>query len=289
MMQQLKTLLSHRGFVPGVMVLSTLLMAGTLNNGFLLDDYLHQIMMRDDPGADGGLHWVKAAPWDLFKLIPDEPEFVRHSVESGINPWWGAKSYQATFFRPLSSLSMYLDHLLWPHAPMMMHVHSLLWSVLMCVMAYRVFLRVLPTPFLAALALGFFALDDAHVFPAGWIANRNGLIATTLSLTAFLMHLRWRMDQWRFGAVAAPLMLALALLAGEFALGIVGFIFAHVIFMEDGTWRQKLLRLAPYGAVVVMWRVVYNLLGYGVWGSDLYVDPLGSPWAFFEVMVQRLP
>ena len=283
--QKIKLVLLHKGFIPGVIFLGAVLMAGALDNGLLLDDYLQRMMIGDD---DAPL-WMKAKPWDAFRLIPSDPDFIRNSQEIGINPWWGADEYQATFFRPISSLTMYLDYMLWPDNFVLMHLHSLLWFVIMCIAAWRLFLKLLPERHVAALAMVFFALDDAHLFPAAWLANRNSLISTTLSFVVLYLHVRWRREKWRPGAVVAPFMLAVALLAGEFALGICGFIFAHVLFMESGTYRQKLLRLLPYGAVVVIWRIIYNVMGYGVWGSDLYVDPLHSPFDFLEAVLQRLP
>lgn len=39
--------------------------------------------------------------------------------------------------------------------------------------------------------------------------------------------------------------------------------------------------------VIVLWRIAYNTLGYGIWGSELYIDPLYSPWHFLSVLWRR--
>ena len=277
--------LKHPLSVPGAILLGVLLRVGAVNNGFLLDDYLHQQMLT----PNRALPFTAAHPLDLYRLIPGDAEFVGQAREMGINPWWGQIPYQATFFRPLSSLLLYVDHLLWPGNATLMHIHSLLWFVLMCVSAFLLFRRILPAPHLAALGLAFFALDDAATFPAGWIANRNSMIAATLAFVTLNLHMRWQGENWKAGAVLAPLSLGVALLAGEFALGVCGFLLAHTVFLESGTLRHKALRLLPYGMVVIAWRLGYNALGYGVWGSDLYVDPLHNPAGFVDVLLQRLP
>ncbi len=280
-----KKVLKHPMFVPGAIILGVLLRIGAVNNGFLLDDYLHQQMLT----PNSALPFKAVHPLDLYRLIPGDAEFVRQAQEMGINPWWGQVPYQATFLRPLSSLFLYADHLLWPGNAMLMHIHGLVWFVLMCVSAFLLFRRILPAPHLAALGLAFFALDDAATFPAAWIANRNSMIATTLAFVTLNLHMRWQTENWKAGAVLAPLSLGVALLAGEFALGICGFLLAHTVFLEGGPLRRKALRLLPYGMVVLVWRLGYNALGYGVWGSDLYVDPLGNPAGFVDALLQRLP
>lgn len=280
-----KKVLKHRMFVPGAIILGVVLRIGAVNNGFLLDDYLHQQMLT----PNSALPFKAVHPLDLYRLIPGDAEFVGQAREMGINPWWGQVPYQATFFRPLSSLLLYVDHLLWPGNATLMHIHSLLWFVLMCISAFLLFRRILPASHLAALGLAFFALDDAATFPAAWIANRNGMIATTLAFVTLNLHMRWQTENWKRGAVLAPVSLGVALLAGEFALGICGFLLAHVVFLEGGSHRHKALRLLPYGMVVIAWRLGYNALGYGVWGSDLYVDPLHNPAGFVDVLLERLP
>jgi hypothetical protein len=38
-----------------------------------------------------------------------------------------------------------------------------------------------------------------------------------------------------------------------------------------------------------LWRVIYNLLGYGVYGGDLYIDPANEPVHYIVALVERVP
>jgi hypothetical protein len=50
-----------------------------------------------------------------------------------------------------------------------------------------------------------------------------------------------------------------------------------------------LLTLVPYGLVLVLWRVIRDLLGYGVQDLGLYVDPIADPTRFGLALVERVP
>jgi len=45
--------------------------------------------------------------------------------------------------------------------------------------------------------------------------------------------------------------------AGESALVVMAYLAAYALFLDEGHWSARLLRLAPFAAVVVVWRVFY--------------------------------
>jgi hypothetical protein len=137
------------------------------------------------------------------------------------------------------------------------------------------------------LALVLFALDDAHAPVIGWIANRNLILALALSLPALALHDRHR----REGSSSwfAPLLLLLGLCAGEAALVTAAYLVAYAVCLDRGRFTARLATLWRYAAVIVVWRAGYDLLGYGVHGSGLYVDPIGSPATFALAALERLP
>jgi hypothetical protein len=47
-------------------------------------------------------------------------------MQSGSLPWWAAEEFRHANLRYLSTLTMMLDHFLWPDSPRLMHLHSLL-------------------------------------------------------------------------------------------------------------------------------------------------------------------
>src|ERR1700751_5510666 len=94
---------------------------------------------------------------------------------------------------------MLLDYRLWPNHPALMHLHSLIWlsaAVLAAALLYR---EVLGATWVAGPAALMYALDGAHAVPAGYLANRNALIACCFGFISLLEFVRWRKcgDPWR--------------------------------------------------------------------------------------------
>src|SRR5262249_13914296 len=94
----------------------------------------------------------------------------------------------------------------------------------------------------------------------------------------------------RWGAVIGPAMLAFSLLSGEAGIGAIAYLLAYEVTLATGTWKRRLLALAPYGIVVVAWRAAWLAQHYGI--ADLsfeYIDPLGDPFGFLANAVWRVP
>jgi hypothetical protein len=83
--------------------------------------------------------------------------------------------------------------------------------------------------------------------------------------------------------------LVAALLSSEMGITVLAYLLAYVLLVERASLRSALLKLLPFVAIVVAWRLLYALLGYGVTGSTMYVDPIRSPWGFFKAALTRFP
>jgi len=59
------------------------------------------------------------------------------------------------------------------------------------------------------------------------------------------------------------------------------------MFIDSGKLRGRLASLLPTACVVVLWRVVYVALGYGVSGTGLYIDPVLEPMRFAGAIAER--
>jgi hypothetical protein len=209
-------------------------------------------------------------------------------METGdLLPWWSDPRLLIAFWRPLSALTHLFDGAMWPRSPAMMHVHSLVWFVLLLGVVCRLYRR-LAAPWLAHLSLLLYAIDDKHGATLTWIANRNAVVATVLGVLALLAHDRWRRESWGYGALVGPLCLAAGLLAGETAVAAIGYLLAYAAFVDPGRPRARAASLAPYALVVVAWRVVYTSLGYGARGSGVYLDPGREPLEFLRAAPARV-
>ena len=242
-------LILGRWWLPlATILLALLLVSPSLGVGPLGDDYMH--MARVDPRlhAPGFAY----APLDLFTFMSGDPSQRAVLLEEGVFGWWMAHDFRMSFWRPLSSLTHVLDHVLWPRSPVLAHAHSMLWfAALLAVLAalYRRF----HAPWIAHLALALYAVDDAHGWVVGWTANRNALVAATLAFAALVAHDRARRDGWRPGSWLGPALFGAALLGGEAALGVTGYLLAHALFIDSGPLRRRLARLWPYAALSVAW------------------------------------
>jgi hypothetical protein len=275
-----------RSAAPWVIVgLALALASPSLFTGLCADDYIHELTMREHAGIAG----FAFRPFDLFSFANGDPARTHQLIDEGVFPWWTDPGVVLAFLRPIASATHYVDHLLWPERPLMMHVQSLLWFALLLGVVGAVYRRFMRAPWIAGLALLLYAVDDARGPTVGWIANRNALVALTLGLPALLAYDKWRRDGLRAGAWLAPLVLGVALLAGESAFLVVPYLVAYALFLDDGPLHSRLLRLAPCLAVVVVWRAVYAHLGYGSTGSGIYFDPGRDPIGFASAAVTRLP
>lgn len=254
-------------------------------SGFLVDDYFHRAAFTQVDGyAD-----LFSRPLMMFSFVDGDPVRTRRLMNLGVAPWWTVDGLLLAFWRPLTALTHWLDYALWPNTPSLMHLHSLLWLMILVVIAALLYRRIMGAGWVAGLAALLYAIDDAHAMPAGWLANRNALIAAVFGFAAILLHDRWRRGGRHSIVVLAVLSLGLGLLANEGALAACAYLFAYALFIDRGRWQSRALSLAPYAILVVVWRIGYQMQGFGAWGSATYIDPLVSPLAFSAALVQRAP
>jgi hypothetical protein len=253
--------------------------------GWQQDDLNIRYFLLGYPGLDG----KPVAPLDIFAFLTGDPQRARQLMDIGLVPWWTLENMRLSFWRPLSAATHWIDYALWPDSATLMHIQSLIWFGAVIVIAAILYKRFLGVTLAAGLAALFFAVDDAHGLPAGWLANRNALIATLFGLLVLFFHDRWRREKWNAGAFLSPALLLLGLLSGEFALGVLGYLVAYEMVLDRGSWRQRFLRFLPYAVVASLWLVAYSMLGYGTWGSGFYVSPLSEPLAYVRAFFTRAP
>jgi len=285
LLSRLRRWLGARWAPPVVLCIGLALASPALTVDFTADDHLHRLMARDDPGIAG----LVSRPFDRFVFADGDPSTASRLRDAGVYPWWTDLHVRVAFLRPLASATHALDHALWPERADLMQLHNLLWLALCLAMAWRFYRCFIDIRWLAVLALALYAVDDARGPAVGWIAGRNALIAPVLAIPALLAHDRWRRNGWYPGAWLGPLAFALALGAGEASLAIVAYLVAHALWLDRGPWRARVLALAPYAAVVVLWQLIYSSLGYGVAGSGIYHDPRAQPLTFAADAVKRIP
>jgi hypothetical protein len=271
---------------PLIVALSSVVLAlPALWAGWILDDYLHRSIMRED----SRFRDLIGPPAEMFRFFRGDPVRTGEAMDVGIYPWWTDPTLKAEFLQAMTVLTHRLDYALWPDSPALMHAQSLFWlaaAVFAVAVLYR---RMLGATWVAAAAALLYAVDDARGATVGFIANRNVLIAATFGVSALYSHDRYRRGGSRLAALVAPLLLAAALFSKEEGIGTWAYLAAYGLIVDPrGRWRGC-LALLPYALVVVVWRSLRASWGYGVHNMGLYVDPLTDPGPFLAAVVERAP
>jgi hypothetical protein len=285
-----RTLLADPRIVRRVTVVSMLLMIPTLFGGLQIDDWVHRLILLQDQRYQP----LMRPRLLLFSAVDETPGRTRWLVDHGFfGGWWTDDRLRLNFLRPVSAATHLLDYQLWPDSPFLMHVHSLLWLGAMAVVAGWLYRRILVPrgnhAWVAGLAAVMYALDHGHGVPGAWIAQRNTLISTCLGLLVLVAHDRWRRDGEKAWAFVAPVLLAIALLAGEGAVATMAFLFAYAVCLERGTVLARLRTLVPSLLVFGAWAIAYRHYGFGSRASGMYLDPAGQPVRFVKAAIVRAP
>ena len=235
-----------------------------------LDDYLQGAMVE-------GTFPSPRSAFNLYDFVNDHDRGPL--TERGLLPWWSHPKLAIRFFRPLSSGLLWLDHRVFSHAPLPMHLHSLVWWVL-AVLAVRALYKRFFSPRVTLVATAIFALAPCHALPLAWVANRETLVSLVFGALALGAQARWRDGRKpRDGAAAAALFAVSLLGGGEYALCFGGYVLAMDVVLRESAMR-RLSGWAPFLVPALAYLAVRGALGYGTMGSGFYSDPISDPGAF---------
>lgn len=194
-----------------------------------------------------------------------------------------------SYYRPLTSLSFWLDRRLWGLNPLPYHLHNLLLNVLATALVFLVLNLLLASPAFAALGSLLFALRPMHAEPIAWISGRTDLLMSVLVLAAFYLFLRSesRLRNARrqlsvFGVAA----FTLALLAKETAVVFPAFYLLWFIFARTPGPRTAKNWTVP--AVLFVLTAGFLTARSGILGSVARLTPDTAPGQFPVLMLNTL-
>jgi hypothetical protein len=282
---RLAALLEHPRLGLWLAAIATVLALPSFAAGFQLDDYVHRYMLSDRPGAAELLHAYESP----FGIANGEPAINHWQIEHGYAPWWTHPDLLVSLWRPLSEATHRLDAALFPDSAALQHAHNLLWLFALVVATTALYRGVLGRNSVSGMAAVMFALDHCHGFAAGWIANRNVLVASTFGVLALHAYVQARATRSAGKLTLSVALLAAALLSGEGAVAIAAYMVGYALFVEQGALGRRLLAVLPHALLIVVWRAVYSGIGRGARLSGLYLDPAREPLAFASAALERLP
>jgi hypothetical protein len=288
MKQRLVKLLAARHTPLVAALLGMLLSLPSLDDGFVSDDRVLRLF------ASRGMTDVlgERAPYDLFRIVDGE-EAVRLQIELGALPWWTSPELRMSFFRPLSSLTHWLDFQLFPDVPWLMHAENVLLYGLLILAVAALVRRIEGSERAALVGLVtlLYAIDDGHGMPIGWIANRNALIAAAFGM---LSVERYAAASAREGAartrteLASAGLLALSLASAEAGLGTLAYLGAYVLVLHPGSLGARARSLLGHAGVLVVWGIAYVTTRSGARSSGMYLDPVHDAGAFLAALPERV-
>ena len=268
-----------------IAVLAILLTLPSLKVGLLADDYWHRAVMTRSPV----FAHLLGSPYDAFRFVDGDPERTHSAMDIGFLPWWTWPYAKGAFFRPLTSLTHWLDYTLWPRTPALMHAQSIFYYALLCAAVTILFRRLHLSVTIAALAAIIYSIDYNHTICASWLAARNATLATLFGVLALIAHDRWRRNKRTPYAAFACLALIASLLSAEAGIATCAFLFSYAVFIDTGPIRKRALTLVPYAVIAVLWRIAWTKLGYGIDGVEIYSDPVRNTAGFLSAVLQRAP
>jgi len=254
-----------RRFVLIVVLVSLALSAPMLAAGYWMDDYYF-----------GSELTTLDKPFGLY-------DFGDKLHTAQIAPWWASPEFRISFFRPLSSATLYLDFFVWRGNATLAHLHSALWFVLLLLGALRLLQRLLP-PRQTRWAAVIFAVSACHAFTVGWIAARHAALGGAIAAWSLFFYFAWRQEGARKNAVFSLALYVLGLLASETALAVAALVVAYELVGAQGAWRARLAAAAPYVGLGLVYVLFYKLAGYGAYGSGVYADPSVHPGRFLGAL-----
>jgi hypothetical protein len=267
-------------------LLAVVLTLPALKAGLFMDDYGMLLTVRGDSEI---YSYTAMSPMDLFSFFDGQPENSHKCMDLGFFPWWSDLKIKARFWRPLTSLTHFLEFRFCDEHVWFMHLNNILIYGVLAGLAAILYRRWLSVPWVVVLAAIFFAADHTNATPALWIANRNVVLAAVFGFLALWAHDRWRRDSWNAGPFVAVGAFALSLLSCEAGIATCAYFFAHAAFLDREKLPKALLCLVPYAVTVVAWRIAWTMQGYGTAAIGLYTDPLNEPLGFLYALGERFP
>ena len=247
---------------------------------FMADDFMQlAVLERVSPAAA----WTSR--FDLYNISDGIPEHVRAMQDAGLFPWFAGPRFALTFFRPLTSAFLWLDHSMFGLHPAGYRLDGVLWSLALTASVGWILCRALPGR-IGTLATVIFVLSGIQAVFC-WSAARHVVMAAALGFAGLVAHVRWRADGWQPGTALAPLALVLSLAASEVGIAVAVYLLAYEALGRAEGFPSRLRAALPTLVIIGVYLGTWSRFGHGATGGG-YIDPLRDPGLFVAELPARL-
>jgi len=292
----LKGFLGHRRLPVILAIGAIVVMLPALKLGLIADDLPQRaVELRPDqlpprmqetgnPPDSGSFSTVL---FDLFGFNRN-PQSVAVMKNYGTLPWWTPDDLRLSLCRPVAALTHWLDYRLFPDSPALMHAENIAWFAGVVFLLTIVYRKLMGAGWAAGLAALLFLLDANTYFPAAFVANRGYFLALFFSLLCLYEHHQWRSTKSSSAMLLSAFFLALSLFSEESGASTFAFILSYAFVLEQGSFRHRSLTVLPSVLVIIAWRIIYLLSGYGLSHVGVfYIDPAQEPLHFLRDLIPR--
>ena len=296
MLAAIKSVFQSENFCLKLLGLTLVLHISIVWSPMRSDDFLQWgVLAGDQELSDKG--FVLADPaLGFWQKISNQFNFVdaaqgnyRGLKEYGGIPWWTDPNAKVHLFRPLSSITHWLDYNVWPKNTVLMQTETLVMFLLLIVAIYKLYDQVGATKIVAGVAALSFSLDLSHVESLGWIASRNAILSPLFGVFSLLSFIKWRQTLASIQLCWCLVLLLCSLFAAEAGISIVGYFVAYLLWIESGPKIPRVLAFVPIVLTVVFWKVIYNVNEFGAANVAAYIDPAVDPLRFLELLFYKYP
>lgn len=215
----------------------------SVTHGLFLDDHAH-------------IRQLEECGWSLRDLT----DACRLELVGGVIDIWWLPETTLRFFRPVSFALMKLTYTLTGWSPLAMHIASLVWHLVVCLMLLRLLTLCGARPILALGVTALFAIHPGNVATVQWVAVQTELMVTAFLLAALLLHARrrgwWGLERGAaWSAAGAWVLFALGCGCRENAV-MLPFLLLLGEWQRRAGWRDIFRSLAPYGVILAGYLVL---------------------------------
>ena len=165
------------------------------------------------------------------------------------------------FYRPLTSLSYWLDFKVWRLNPAAFHLTNILLHLLNSILLFGLLLRFgfgQPASFSGAF---LFSAFPVHFESVSWISGRTDLLSFFFAALSLLFFLRFLERKGGFRLLVSSLFYLAALLAKENVI-LLPLVFLFLLYRRRRAVKDVFLPLLPFGIAFVIWAALrFNALG----------------------------